>query len=90
MFPHRREARLEATIAALEEERADLTTQLETITLSDTQIATITDFAKEVNEGLEDVGFEHNLWRIATTSSPTDRPKSAHYKDHQLLCRTAG
>jgi len=30
-----------------------LTTQLETVTLSDTQIATIIDFTKEVSEGLE-------------------------------------
>jgi hypothetical protein len=63
MFPYRRKTRLEATIAASEEERADLTTQLETVTLSDTQIATITDFAKEVSEGLEIAGQDFDARR---------------------------
>jgi predicted ATPase len=48
-----RKAGLEATITALEEERADLTIQLEVVTLTDEQIATITDFAREVSGGLE-------------------------------------
>ncbi len=40
-----RKARLEATIAALEKERADLTTQLEAITLTDEQIQDFEEFA---------------------------------------------
>ena len=48
-----RKTRLEATITALEEERTDLTIQLEAVTLTDEQIATITDFAREVSGGLE-------------------------------------
>jgi site-specific DNA recombinase len=48
-----RKTRLETTIAALEKEQADLLMTLEAQTLSDDQIITITDFAKEVSEGLE-------------------------------------
>ena len=48
-----RKNRLETTIASLEQERADLTIQLETITLTDVQIETIVDFAREVAGGLE-------------------------------------
>jgi len=42
-----RKTRLETTITALEEERANLTIQLEAVTLTDEQIVTITGFAKE-------------------------------------------
>jgi hypothetical protein len=49
---------LETTIASLEQERADLTIQLETITLTDVQIETIVDFAREVAGGLEEAEKE--------------------------------
>ena len=47
-----RKARLEATITALEKERANLIATLEVQTLSDSQIVTIEDFAKRVAGGL--------------------------------------
>ena len=48
-----RKTRLETTITALRKERADLTTQLETVTLNDDQIVTIEEFAKKVVKGLD-------------------------------------
>ena len=55
-----RKTRLETTITALEKERDDLVTTLESQTLTDEQIATIEDFAKKVSAGLEiaDQDFE--------------------------------
>ena len=47
-----RKAKLETTIAALEKEQSDLVMTLEAQTLTDDQIMTIEDFAKEVAEGL--------------------------------------
>jgi hypothetical protein len=49
-----RKARLETTIGALEKERADLLATLEVQTLTDDQIMTIEDFAREVAGGLEE------------------------------------
>jgi hypothetical protein len=47
-----RKTRLEATVTALEKERAGLVTTLEAAALSDDQIMTIEDFARKVAEGL--------------------------------------
>ena len=47
-----RKTRLETTIATLEKERAELVGTLEATSLSDDQIMTIEDFAKEVAGGL--------------------------------------
>jgi len=47
-----RKARLETTIASLEEEQADLVMALESQNLTDEQIKTIVDFAKRVSKGL--------------------------------------
>jgi len=47
-----RKTRLEATVTALEKERAGLVTTLEATVLSDDQIMTIEDFARKVAEGL--------------------------------------
>jgi ribosomal protein S15P/S13E len=58
-----RTTRLAAIITALEEERAGLTIQLEAVTLTDEQIATITDFASEVSEGLEIAGQDFDARR---------------------------
>jgi site-specific DNA recombinase len=49
-----RKNRLETTIATLEKERVDLALTLESQTLTDDQIMTIKDFAKEVAGGLEE------------------------------------
>jgi hypothetical protein len=49
-----RKTRLETTIAALEKERVNLVTTLESQTLTDAQIATIEEFAREVAGGLEE------------------------------------
>lgn len=43
-----RRTRLEATITALEKERAELTIQLETTTLTEGQIKTLADLAKRL------------------------------------------
>ena len=48
-----RKTRLETTIASLEKERANLTIELQTNTLTDEQIKTIVDFARKVSQGLE-------------------------------------
>lgn len=48
-----RKARLEATITALEKERHDLVVTLEATILSEDQIITIEDFAREMSTGLE-------------------------------------
>jgi len=48
-----RKARLEITITALDQERADLAITLEAQTLTDDRIVTIESFAREVSESLE-------------------------------------
>ncbi len=58
-----RKARLETTIAALEKERADLAMTLEAQTLTDDQITSIENFAREVAGGLEEVEKDFNARR---------------------------
>jgi site-specific DNA recombinase len=58
-----RKNRYETMITALEKERADLVTTLEASTLTDDQIATITDFAGEVAGGLEEAETDFDARR---------------------------
>ena len=58
-----RKARLETTVTALEKEQADLVTTLEVTTLTDDQIMTIEDFAKEVAGGLAEAETDFDARR---------------------------
>lgn len=61
-----RKERLEGTVEALERERQDLVPRLEAQTLTDEQVQTITEFAREVVQGLEiaDASFEARRYLI--------------------------